>query len=474
MKAIIQKDLRENLKIALIALILFSLLLLQAYQACGSALTNLLNHNRSLMVSDLHPLLSQTVLTEVAFFCAIFGAALGWLQTRNEAHRDLWAFLVHRPVSRSEIFKGKVAAGLCLYVFGAGLPLLVLTLVVATPGHIPAPFEWPMVLPVLAIFLTGVVYYFAGLLTGLRQARWYGSKWFGVAWGALASASAFSIGAFWLSVAVTVLATSFLALATWGAYQTGGYYRGQPAAAKLGLIAAMLAGSILVSFVIVGLTVALVLQPFFDKSNYQYTNVELTRDGKIYKVTYQDNEVTSVVDQDGQPVIDPKTGRLIDQKELNQRRSYGQSVASRIQKPHLFDSTIYFYPFPSFFDLWGVTDKQLWYVDRHGQLIGYDGVTRRFLARIEPHSTTNGPVEKFTPLSHRNGSYYYNSYYNDLPYTLASTGTVYHVDLKSRTADPIYSVTKDDEIGGFADATAYTYIPGETNSRSRPKAISCS
>src|SRR6185369_3647467 len=114
---------------------------LQAYLTCMSTLTNLLTENSSVLVNNLQPLLSVSLLTEAAFFCAIFGAGLGWLQTRNEAHRDLWAFLIHRPVTRTEIFWGKSIAGFCLYLLGAGLPLIVLVAVVRTPGHVAAPFE---------------------------------------------------------------------------------------------------------------------------------------------------------------------------------------------------------------------------------------------------------------------------------------------------------------------------------------------
>jgi len=180
MKTLIQKDLRENLKIALLGLLIFSLLLLQAYQSCISSSANLAAGRWSGQTDSLQPLLASNLLTDASFFCILFGAILGWLQTRNEAHRDLWAFLIHRPVTRAEIFWSKTMAGLCLYIFGAGLPLLILVLVVRMPGHVAAPFEWAMVLPLVSIFLSGVAYYFAGLLTGLRQARWYGSRIFGL------------------------------------------------------------------------------------------------------------------------------------------------------------------------------------------------------------------------------------------------------------------------------------------------------
>ena len=198
MKPLIQKDLRENLKVAVFGLLIFSLLLLQAYQTCLSTLNNLITGNSSVLVNDLQPLLAISLLTEAAFFCGIFGAALGWLQTRNEAHRDLWAFLIHRPVTRADIFWSKAIAGLCLYVLGAGLPLVVLVAVVRMPGHVAAPFEWAMTVPLVLIFLTGIAYYFAGLLTGLRQARWYVSRCFGIGLAFVASLSVFESAINWI------------------------------------------------------------------------------------------------------------------------------------------------------------------------------------------------------------------------------------------------------------------------------------
>ena len=138
-----------------------------------ATLTNLITRNMSGQMNALQPLLAHSLLIETTFFCGLFGAAVGWLQTRNEAHRDLWAFLIHRPITRTGIFWGKTVAGLGLYLFGAGLPLVVLVAVVRTPGHVAAPFEWAMLGPVVSISLTGGAYFFAGVLTGLRQARWY-------------------------------------------------------------------------------------------------------------------------------------------------------------------------------------------------------------------------------------------------------------------------------------------------------------
>lgn len=447
MKTIFQKDLRENFKIALIGLAIFSLLLIDAYQGSTGSLRNLLGHNGSVLVSSLQPLLTRLLLTEAAFFCAIFGAGLGWLQTRNEAHRDLWAFLIHRPVSRTAIFQAKSAAGLCLYVSGAGLPLLVLVLVVQMPGHVAAPFEWPMVLPLLAIFLTGVSFYFAGLLTGLRQARWFGSRCFGLGWAILAVAAAFTVSEFWQSLLMTMLTVVILAVAVWGAYQSGGFYRGQSMMGKLALVLAVMAGSSVTLFVAVGLTVMLAVQPFTHNSRpYEY--YQMTRDGNIYKETMQDNELKAIVDLDGHPLMDSKTGRPMERREFELNQAVGVMVDSRLNNPHLYDYS--YLKVMRFFNLWNVVNKKLWYVNNDGKLVGYDGVTRKFLGTLEPHALDGTVVnEKFLPPP-RQYDYYYRSYYEDSPTRpLATAGTVYQIDLKARTVKPIYSVTNDDEIGGF-------------------------
>ena len=78
----------------------------------------------------MQPLLSLG-LVPVGFFCAIFGALLGWKQIFVERHRDLHAFLIHRPIRRTQIFWAKTAAGITVYLLATGIPLLCL---VVAPG----------------------------------------------------------------------------------------------------------------------------------------------------------------------------------------------------------------------------------------------------------------------------------------------------------------------------------------------------
>ena len=455
MKTLIQKDLRENLKVALIGLLIFSLLLMQAYGSCATVLANALRGNWSGQVNSLQQLLSQSLLMETAFFCALFGAALGWLQTRNEAHRDLWAYLIHRPVTRTEIFWGKTIAGLCLYVLGAGLPLSVLIAVVPLPGHVAAPFEWAMVLPLVTIFLTGAAYYFAGLLTGLRQARWFVSRSFGLGPAIIASFGVFTLPEFWMAYVLLLIVVVILATAAWGAYQSGGWYLGQPMAGKLALIISLAAGCAIVLVAGVGLTAGLLIQPFI-KTSYEYSYYQMTHDGVVHKVNMRDNETAEIVDLDGHPLMDPKTGRRMERKVFQMLTAYGGTVFTSLDRPlprrNLIEDS------GRFFNLLNITDKTLWYLDRHGKLIGYDGRSRKFIGTLETHGF-DGTAALDPFLLHPSGNYYYSYYnsYNDVPQKmLASAKTVYQVDFKERSVKPVFTLTNDDEIGGYvADQMAY-------------------
>ena len=73
---------------------------------------------------------------------AIIGLAMGILQTWFETRPDNFAFVVHRPIARREIFIAKAAAGLLTIYIALALPAIYVVAWAATPGHIPTPFQW--------------------------------------------------------------------------------------------------------------------------------------------------------------------------------------------------------------------------------------------------------------------------------------------------------------------------------------------
>src|SRR6267154_4720612 len=107
MKFLFYKELRENFKLAVPVFLLLTIFFMFAAWDGGE-----------------NALLSSQFLRMISLGCAGAAAALGWLQIHHERPRDLWAFLVHRPITRTEIFFAKITAGLILYFLSVSLPML--------------------------------------------------------------------------------------------------------------------------------------------------------------------------------------------------------------------------------------------------------------------------------------------------------------------------------------------------------------
>ncbi len=162
MSALVWKELRENVKWALLAML-----------ALGGAEIYALHHNQEPWQMDLYfrdgiTLCKKPFLVATMFGCAAVGGLLGLLQILPELKRDRWAALLHRPVSRGQFFWGKAVAGLLLYLLAAGVPFLVSVWFVATPGNFATPFVPEMIRPGLADLAAGAAYYFAALAVALH------------------------------------------------------------------------------------------------------------------------------------------------------------------------------------------------------------------------------------------------------------------------------------------------------------------
>ncbi len=461
MKQLILKELREQFKVALIGLAVLTLMLSLLFATYGSQLQQAMRFMGQVSSDSLQPLLRNGLLVQVSFFCAIFGMLLGWLQIRAESHPDLWAFLVHRPIRRTSILRSKVVAGLLLYVAGTGLPLFGLILAISIPGNVAAPFEWAMALPLTSIFLVGMVYYFAGLLTGLRKARWFASRGFGLGLAAVANFSLFAVPEFWHALLIIVAAGTLLALAVWGSFQTGGFYRDQPAAGKVALTAA----SIVSVLVLLGLFCAVTANLLGSRGGSSYSHYRLTREGNILRVTQQGFDEGDVVDLNGQPVLDEETGRELRPKDLGPRYARGVSVSvdveRRARRNSQFDRR--FFHTAHYFSPWRLQDKTLWYLTADGRLVAYDGISRRFAGVLVPQGTGGGRTADDTRfLLPQHYSYGHLTPFMT-PGVLSSARTAYLVDLDSRQLKPLLTVTNGDFIHGFSEVR-FSPTPGTNGS----------
>jgi len=292
MKALIWKELRENIVWALLAML-----------ALGAAQINALyyarNPGQDFLYTDGITLCKKSFLTVTMFGYAAAGLALGLLQVLPELKRDRWAALLHLPLPRGRFYWGKAIAGLILYFIAAGLPFLFAVWQAARPGNFPTPFVPKMIAPGLADFATGLCYYFAALLVALQWGR--------VALRALplfaalhVSFFAFQEPLFRVAVESALAMTLVLSVAGWGALHARESLRARP---WLGRIAFLIiafygacgAGDLLKA---IGGVAG-------HRGESKYSSWETLDDGAPARVDEVENVIVSVTDVHGQPLAKP-------------------------------------------------------------------------------------------------------------------------------------------------------------------------
>lgn len=292
-----KKELRENAKWAAMGLLALALAL--CYQIYNSVWTT----PSSNTLRDVWNRITQTMVLGGPLIATL----LGMLQIIPEQRRDLWAFLMHRPAHRSSLFWGKVAAGLLLYAVATLVPFLGVVFWTKRPGVLTGPFVWGLTLGGLGGILAGVPFYFAGLLTGLRPARWYGSRVIpivaaGVVALLLDSAEFASLG---LPAALTLIACFPFALAARSAYITAGRFDRPVFGGKPSLGIVLLAGLTLAFSAFAGLCYSVLMPIYAPRVSGVYSSYQLLPDGELVKTTSRDGSVdpvlTPVRDERGRP-----------------------------------------------------------------------------------------------------------------------------------------------------------------------------
>jgi ABC-type transport system involved in multi-copper enzyme maturation permease subunit len=432
MKTLVCKEFRENVKLAVLGVIIYAVVLLVQYRGYVALPANM-----------SQPLTQGELLWSTGWFCGIFGAVLGWLQIHNERRPDLWAFLLHRPMTRTGIFLAKTLAGLGLYALVVGLPLLGFITWALLPGHVPAPFELAMLRPVTAVVLTGILYYLAGILTGLRQARWYASRALGLGVAITVTLVMPLWPQFWQGFLFILVGAAILATAAWGGFQSHGYYRRQPVCGKAALTTSLMLGNLLVVFLAAMLLV--IFLSIRDRT-VPWTYYAQTVDGPIYKVTQGPGQASAIVDLEGKPLIDAKTGRMIELSTFNLRFSpafqiaTGQNETLRPRQWMQADTSLA--------SSWRGTRDTLWfYWGRYGRLVGYDIATRRCIGSLGPKG--------FAPDLSGGGDRFSNSTEDAGSGTLCTETVLYAADPEKRATRELFATTSDDPILARTEITLH-------------------
>jgi hypothetical protein len=405
MKALIWKELRENLKwVPLPSVVILLVFFIDK-------------------PSEPMPDITETFF--LALTAVVFGAALGFVQIFSEAHGDKRSLLLHRPLSRPRIFLAKVLAGIGLYLLALGIPFLCLESWYATPGKMSAPYHWRTGLPWLADILSGLVYYFAGMLVAQREVRRYASRGLPLAAAFLCSYLVWILPEFWqASLAIGIIAL-FVGAAALGSFAAGGAYAPQPRFAKTALTMTFCAGLLIVSMLGKQL-----LGEWLD------SGIDLDyrpdRQGRILRIPFKAGvgEIGPWVDLNGKEPSD-----------LN-----GKKIGPEILAPWWAHNEM---PLPWSYRNSGrfyvkcindtVPDQELWYFDQNRRrLFGYDTILHNCLGSFGPNGftpTDQPPGEPFQgELRYRSGSW------SARPQSLlAFPGGAYTIDFAHRSIRTLFT-----------------------------------
>lgn len=432
MKAMLWKEWRENAKWAVLGLLAFGLA--TAYMVSQNSIDY--NYYNASILSRVTPL--------TTFLAPLLATVLGLLQVASELRRDQWAFLVHRPVSRSTIFLGKAVAGVTLYLLAMSLPMLLLGLWLATPGNVPAPFTWGMMLPLIADILAGVAFYFAGMLTALRPARWYGSRALGIAAVIICVMLVAQVSEFWQALGVIALSIAVLGTAAWGSFLTTGTYERQPQIAKVALGSTLYLGSA-VAVCLICLFLLGIFNYFWSGTNsndYVYSTYGIDRSGRILRLTYEGAWVKSAVDLQGKPVAQPAS-----------RRDFEKLTDYSLVSPREQPSYNTYRSFDRYFIPMGTSQyNTTWYYDRAAnRAVGYSLKDKKVIGFLGPTGYT--PVRgndmrsgAVSAASFEGPVRMQNSW--RMPSIYIFPRSVYRIDVNNRRVVPIDSLTGPGRIRG--------------------------
>jgi hypothetical protein len=168
LKTLALKELRETIGIAALALILFANYVLNGM---GVRLLPIGPAGRYSI-----PFVSDPLLQSFVVIAVLLAVALGFRQSVWESAFGTDQFLLHRPVSRIQLIGVKLFVGIAVLMICSTLPILAYASWAATPGTHASPFEWSMTEPFWRIPLATTMIYLASFLSGIRPARWVGTR----------------------------------------------------------------------------------------------------------------------------------------------------------------------------------------------------------------------------------------------------------------------------------------------------------
>jgi hypothetical protein len=205
LKSLTWKETRELLPLVLVALL----------GQAAMPLFSLIDVNSQILPNDRTiPFINDSTVGRIGLIGLLAALVFGLWQSGGELFRGTLLFLLHRPLTRTQIFGVKLLVGIALTVVIAGVPLTLYTLWAAMPGSHASPFYWSMAVPYWLNAARLPIAYLGAFLSGLRPGRWLGSRLLPAAAG-LCCCLLLSLtnSVPWLSLALTLGAVALLLVA---------------------------------------------------------------------------------------------------------------------------------------------------------------------------------------------------------------------------------------------------------------------
>ena len=388
------------------------------------------------------------------------GLLMGIVQVLFETRPDNWGFVVHRPVRRRRIFAAKCAAGLLLLYAALALPCLIAAAWAARPGNLATPFQWRMLLPMMADVLNAGCYYFAGMVLVLRRARWFGTRLLPLG-AALVSSAVITMFAaqFWQAVLIMVIVQTVGVVAAWGVFASNGAADAQATRFALGMM--IYPGALGVGLGLFGFS-----QAFTPGGRWQYYQVD--RNGSVVLVTQtieHGERGWAFTDPAGRPLPQYDGMDLDDPANNNQFVRFNAPLVDSHAIPWpltvLYANMGYREPAPGVVLLRnvapvGVRLRLLPVYDVPRRTIDlFDPVTRVQIGTVGPDGFSAGP----SPQVRRFEGTLLDPFLKSNSRVLAFDSIVYWMELDQRRVRPVYKASADDpvfsaaELGPPADAT---------------------
>jgi hypothetical protein len=278
-----------------------------------------------------------------------------------------------------------------------------------------------------------VVYFFGGMLSAQREARWYGSRCLGLAAGFACTLSVWMLPDFNQVLFALVIGGGLVALAAWGSFLSGGVYAAQPRLARIALAATFLLGLSALSF-----QGKFMLGAWLSAhSDYWY---ELDPQGRVLLFHKEKGSLLSVTDLDGQ--VPPELeGKRLDRAEIQEiampwaRGDMAETNSYRNQNRLIIECDNHTRP----------GNEKWWYVPDQGRLLGYDKLSCQRIGSIGPEGFAR-PDEQPGDRFHGDLAHSSRFFYSKAGPYLAFPGGVYSVNFRTLTVQKLFTPSGKESV----------------------------